>query len=79
MVLDMQTAFNIIVGICIAGAGWWCTEIWKAVAKLREDIHEIEVDLPSNYIKKEDFNDAMKTLNDKLDRIWYKLEDKADK
>jgi hypothetical protein len=79
MVLDLQTAFNIIVGICIAGAGWWAKEIWNALAKLREDIHDIEVDLPSNYIKKEDFNDAMKTLNEKLDRIWFKLEDKADK
>ena len=77
--LDMQTAFNIIVGILIAGAGWWAKEIWSALNKLREDIHEIEVELPSNYIKKEDFNDAMKTLNDKLDRIWYKLEDKQDK
>ena len=79
MVLDMQTAFNIIVGILIAGAGWWAKEIWNALGKLREDIHEIEVDLPSSYIKKEEFNDAMKTLNEKLDKIWAKLADKADR
>ena len=79
MVLDMQTAFNIIVGILIAGAGWWAKEIWSALAKLREDIHDIEVDLPSNYLKKDEFNDAMKTLNDKLDRIWAKLADKVDR
>lgn len=79
MVLDLQTAFNVIIGILIAGAGWWAKEIWSALNKLREDIHEIEVDLPSSYIKKEDFNDAMKTLNDKLDKIWYKLEEKADR
>jgi hypothetical protein len=79
MVLDAQTAFNIVVGILISGAAWWAKEIWNAVAKLREDIHEIEVDLPSSYIKKEEFNEAMKTLNDKLDKIWSKLADKADR
>lgn len=79
MMLDMQTAFNIVVGILIAGAGWWAKEIWNALEKLREDIHKIEVDLPSSYIKKEDFSDAMKTLNEKLDRIWAKLADKADR
>ena len=79
MVLDMQTAFNIIIGILIAGTGWWAKEIWNALSKLRQDIHEIEVDLPSNYIRKEDFNDAMKTLNEKLDKIWYRLEEKADR
>jgi len=79
MVLDIQSAFNVVVGILIAGAAWWAKEIWNALAKLREDIHEIEVELPSSYIKKEDFNDAMKTLNDKLDKIWYKLEEKADR
>lgn len=79
MMLDLQTAFNIVIGILIAGAAWWAKAIWDAVEKLREDLHSIEVDLPSNYIKKEEFNDAMKTLNDKLDRIWYKLEEKADR
>ena len=79
MILDLQSAFNVLIGIIMAGGAWWATQIWNAVARLRDDLHEIEVDLPSNYLKKEDFNDAMKTLNEKLDRIWYKLEDKADK
>lgn len=79
MVLDMQTAFNIIVGILIAGAGWWAKAVWEAVSRLRDDLHELEVDLPSSYIKKEEFNDAMKTLNEKLDKIWAKLADKADR
>lgn len=79
MVLDLQSAFNILIGIILAGAAWWAKEIWQAVSRLRDDLHEIEVDLPSSYIKKEDFNDAMKTLNEKLDKIWFKLEEKADR
>lgn len=79
MVLDLQSAFNIIVGILIAGAGWWAKQIWDAVDRLREDLHNLEVDLPSHYVRKDEFNDAMKTLNEKLDRIWAKLADKADR
>lgn len=79
MILDLQAAFNILIGVVIAGAAWWMKEIWSALSRLRDDMHELEVDLPSNYLKKEDFNDAMKTLNDKLDKIWYKLEEKMDR
>lgn len=79
MVLDAQTAFNIIVGILISGAGWWAKEIWSALSKLREDIHDIEILLPSSYLRKDEFSDAMKTLNDKLDRIVDKLENKVDR
>ena len=77
--MDTQTIINTALGLIIAMVGWFAHVLWTAVSKLREDIHEIEVQLPSNYIRKEEFHDAMKTLNDKLDRIWYKLEEKADR
>jgi hypothetical protein len=79
MILDVQSAFNIIVGICIAGAGWWCTEIWRAVSKLREDLHQVELALPSHYVRKDEFSEAMKQINEKLDKIADKLDAKVDK
>lgn len=79
MVLDMQSLFNILIGMIIAGVAWWAKQIWNALERLREDLHSIEVDLPTHYLRKDEFNDAMKTLNEKLDKIWYKLEDKQDK
>lgn len=79
MVLDLQSAFNIIVGILIAGAGWWAKQIWDAVEKLKEDLHNVELSLPSYYVRKDEFKDDMKTLNEKLDRIWSKLAEKADR
>jgi hypothetical protein len=79
MVLDAQTAFNIVVGILISGAAWWAKEIWNAVAKLREDVHLVELSLPSNYVRKDEFSDAIKQINDKLDRISDKLDAKQDK
>lgn len=79
MLLDLQAAFNIAIGILIAGAAWWAKEIWNALAKLREDLHHIEVDLPKSYVRKDEFNDIMRGIHEKLDRIWDKLADKVDR
>jgi hypothetical protein len=35
--------------------------------------------MPISYVRKDEFNDSMKTINEKLDRIWDKLADKADR
>ena len=79
MVLDLQSAFNILIGIILAGAGWWTKEIWNALAKLREDVHDIELALPSHYVRKDEFGEAMKQINEKLDKIADKLDAKVDK
>jgi hypothetical protein len=79
MVLDLQSAFNILIGIILAGAGWWTKEIWNALTKLREDVHDIELALPSHYVRKDEFSEAMKQINDKLDKIADKLDAKVDK
>jgi hypothetical protein len=79
MLLDPQAVFNVLIGVVLAGAGWWAKEIWNAVAKLREDIHDVELALPSHYVRKDEFADAIKLINDKLDRISDKLDAKQDK
>lgn len=77
--MDTQTIINAGLGLIIGMIGWFAHVLWTAVNKLRDDLHDVEVSLPSYYLKKDEFNDAMKTLNEKLDRIWFRLEDKADK
>jgi hypothetical protein len=79
MLLDPQAVFNVLIGVVLAGAGWWAKEIWNALAKLREDVHAIELSLPSHYVRKDEFGEAMKQINDKLDKISDKLDAKADK
>lgn len=77
--MDQQTIINLSAGIAVAIFGWFARVIWEAVVELRKDIHDIEVTLPSHYVRKDEFSDALKVIFDKLDRIADKIDEKADK
>lgn len=77
--MDTQTIINVTAGAVLAVLGWFARVIWDAVSMLREDLHKLEVQIPSTYIMKQDFQEAMSTINAKLDKIWDKLENKADR
>lgn len=77
--MDQQTLINIGGGIILAGIGWWARVIWESVQRLKDDLHEIEVDLPKSYITKDDFNITMKHIETMVQRIYDKLDGKADK
>lgn len=77
--MDTQTIINIAAGAVLSILGWFARALWDAVSKLREDIHDLEVQLPSTYIMKQDFQEAISNINTKLDKIWDKLEEKADR
>lgn len=77
--LDGQTLINLGLGAALAGIGWFARQVWDAVKKLREDLHAIEVDLPKSYVSKDDFNVTMKHIETMFQRIYDKLDDKADK
>lgn len=54
-------------------------EIWRAVQELRQDIHKIESDLPKEYVLKIDIDKRMEHIEAMFQRIYDKLESKADK
>ena len=77
--MDLQTIINIGAALFIAAAGWFARQIWEAVSELREDIHELEIELPTNYLRKDEFAEGMKEIKEMLAKIFDKLDGKADK
>jgi len=77
--MDHQTLINLGGGVILAGIGWWARVIWESVQRLKDDLHEIEVDLPKSYVTKDDFNQTMKHIENMVQRIYDKLDGKADK
>lgn len=77
--MNIQEFYNIGLGIIVAGIGWFARELWGAVAALREDIHKIEREMPVIYVRRDDFADAMRRIEDMLNKISDKLDGKVDK
>jgi hypothetical protein len=77
--MEPQTIINITGGLVLSVVGWLARELWGAVKDLRDDLHKIEVDLPKTYVARTDLDARMKHIEDMFQRIYDKLDAKADK
>ena len=75
----MQSIINFGLMASIGIGGWFAREVWGAVKELRKDLHEIESNLPKEYVLKVDMDMRMKHIEDMFQRIYDKLDGKADK
>jgi len=78
MTIDAQFLINFAGGSIVAIGGWFARQLWDAVQKLKEDVHQIEVDLPKNYVVKDDLDKRMKHIEDMFQRIYDKLDEMKD-
>jgi len=77
--LDAQALFNILASSFLAGVGWFAHSLYDSVSKLRENVHNLEVDLPRSYVLKDDLDKRMDHIESMFQRIYDKLDGKADK
>ena len=77
--MDWQLLFNLIGTAIMATIGWFARQLWDSVKDLKEDIKNIQVDLPTNYVRKVDIEAQFNKLEASLQRILDKLDQKADK
>lgn len=77
--MDTQTLINVGLGIILTIVGWFARQIWENVQRLQRDLHEIEVNLPTHYVQKSDYTETMKRIEIMFERIFDKLEQKADR
>jgi len=77
--MEYQAMFNFVSGILLVAIGWWCKEIWDSVKALKADIKAIEIDLPKNYVSKTDIESRFDKIDATLERLFDRLDAKADK
>lgn len=77
--MDWQTLINVGAGSLLAIMGWFARELWDMVNDLKRAIHKIEVDLPRNYVRKEDINARFDRIEMLLDKVYERLDQKADR
>jgi hypothetical protein len=76
---EWQIIVNLVGGAVLAATGWFCRVLWEAVAELRKDLHTIEVDLPTNYVRRDEFSAAIDRIEKLCGKIFDKLDNKVDK
>ena len=77
--MESQSLINIVIGTVLSVLGWFARQLWDAVQDLKRDVKAIEVDLPTSYVRKEDLESRLDRLEAVLNRIFEKLDHKADK
>lgn len=74
-----QTIINLGIGTMLAVLGWFARQLWDAVQTLKEDMKKIEVSLPTHYVRKDELEVRFDKLEVMLNKIFEKLDSKADK
>jgi hypothetical protein len=71
--VDTQTIINLTGGAILAALGWFARQVWDAVAELRKQIHQIEVELPSHYVRRDEFTDFAREIRDISKQIFDRI------
>lgn len=73
--MDYQDAFNIAVLLAGAFGGWTLRSITNSLENLQKDHKE----MLNQFVRRDDYKDALDRIEQILERIWDRLEHKADK
>ena len=84
--MDWQHLINIGAGAGLSVLGWFARQLWDAVKNLQNDINRLELSISDNYIKKSevsnmkaDINTRFDRLEQLIDKVYDKLDNKADR
>ena len=70
-----QVLFNIIIGVAGLFGGWILNNISRSIERLDRDVRN----MPLTYITRADYHKDIDDIKSILERIWDKLDHKADK
>lgn len=83
---NFQTFFNIAITLVGALAGWVLNSLKTSIESLQKadkdlttKVQSIEVLVAGQYVRRDDFDKISSEIFRRLDKIYDKLDDKADK
>jgi len=77
--MDVQTAFNAVIGGLMMLSGWFLRVVWDSIKRLQADQNTLERHVSETYVRRDDYRDDMAEMKLMLRQIISKLDDKADK
>lgn len=77
--MEWQTIINIGGAALLSALGWFAREIWDSVQKLKDDVKQIEIDLPTHYVKRDEISARFDRIEMLFDKVFDRLDGKADR
>lgn len=77
--MDTQSLLNILFGAGLSVIGWFARQLWDATQSLKHDLSHLELSVAENYVKKVDINNRFDKMEAMLEKLYDKLDHKADK
>jgi hypothetical protein len=77
--MENQLMFNFIITVSGALGGWMLKVIWDALGDLKKDLKDINYQMHTDFVRKEDYREDIDDIKSMLNKIFDKLERKADK
>ena len=77
--MDSQDLLNLVFGGASGVLGWFARELWTAVKDLKADLSKLREELPRTYVMKEDYRRDIYEIKEMLNKIFDRLDGKADK
>jgi hypothetical protein len=77
--MDMQTAFNAVIGALMMLSGWFLRIVWDSIKRLQQDQATLERHVNETYVRRDDYRDDMAEMKLMLRQIISKLDEKQDK
>jgi uncharacterized protein YoxC len=77
--VESQDIFNAAITLSGAFGGWILKTIWDAIKDLKTEVRELNREVNQDFVRREDFKDSILEIKDMLNKIFDKLDNKADK
>jgi hypothetical protein len=77
--MESQQVFNMVITASGALGGWMLKVIWDAITDLKKDVKDLNQEIHSDFLRKDDYRDDITEIKGMLGKIFDKLENKVDK
>lgn len=77
--MESQDIFNAAITLSGAFGGWILKTIWDAIKDLKIEVRELNREVNQDFVRREDFKDSIVEIKEMLNKIFDKLDNKADK
>lgn len=77
--MEIEMTFKIAITCVGALGGWMLKVIWESIKEVKEELKELNREVNQDFVRRDDFSETILRIENMFNRIFDKLDNKADK